>query len=207
MKRALIVAVLSLGVTATAAAQESVRFSGRGFGGITFMTETSTLAGAGVAVRVHRDVEIVGELGRMSNVLPHKLQRDLDDAARSIGSLFGGRLTIDGKAPAVYGLATLRFSRAASSRMRVYAEAGGGSVRGRSDITAVAGSQNVSREVVASLGIKKSEVAGLVALGGGITLPLTGDLGLDLGYRFIRIFTDDPRINTANMTAGVRWGF
>ena len=47
----------------------------------------------------------------------------------------------------------------------------------------------------------------LLAVGGGVSVPLSAHLALDLGYRYMRIFTDDPRINTGTMSAGIRWGF
>ena len=206
MKLALGVVML-VTAAAPALAQDVPRAVVRGFGGVTFMSETATVFGAGMGVRLNDHVEVFGELGRLTNILPHALQRDLDDAARAIGSYFGGPLTIDGKAPGFYGLGGIRVSRAAGPRLRVYAEAGAGTARGTSDITAHAGTANVSREVVRALTIKESETAPLFTAGGGVTVPIAANLGLDIGYRFMRIFTDDPRINTANMSAGLRWGF
>ena len=207
MKLAVGVFMLVAATAAPALAQNAPRGVVRGFGGVTFMSETATVFGAGMGVRLNDHVEIFGEAGRLTNILPHALQRDLDDAARAIGRYFGGPLSIDGKAPGVYGLGGIRVSRAAGPRLRVYAEAGGGTAHGTSDITAYAGATNVSREVVRALTIKPSETAPLFTVGGGVTVPITAHFGLDIGYRFMRIFTDDPRINTANMSAGLRWGF
>jgi hypothetical protein len=207
MKLAPGVLILVVAASTSALAQEAPRGVVRGFGGVTFMSETATVFGAGVGIRLNDHVEVFGELGRLTNVLPHALQRDLDDAARAIGTYFGGPLSIDGRAPGVYGLGGVRVSRAAGRRLRVYAEAGAGTTHGTSDITAHAGTANVSREVVRALTIKDSETAPLFTAGGGVTVPIAAHFGLDVGYRFMRIFTDDPRINTANMSAGLRWGF
>ena len=199
--------ILLLAAASPAAAQDPVRGFVRGFGGVTFMSETAGVFGAGAGVRIHDRVEIFGEVGRMTNVLPHSLQRDLVDAARAIGPVLGLPLSIDGQAPAVYGFGALRFIPPMRSKMRIYVEAGGGTVYGESRIRAYAGSTNVSGQVVPALGIKDSETAPLLLLGGGVAVPATHNLSVDVGYRFMRIFTDDPRINTANMTAGLRWSF
>jgi hypothetical protein len=205
--RALAGALLVVTTIAAPAAAQERTVHVRAFGGVTFMSETATVYGAGVGFRPGGPVEIVGEMGRMTNVLPHRLQRDLDDAARAIGSLFGGPLRIDGRAPAIYGLGAVRVGRLTASGLRLYAEAGAGATRGTSDIRAVAGSLNVSREIVTALGIKRSETAPLITLGGGLSVPVHGTIAVDLGYRFMRIFTDEPRISTANMSAALRWGF
>jgi opacity protein-like surface antigen len=206
MRRVLVVLVVLAAPATPALADDAFRASVRGFGGMTFMSETAGIFGAGLGIRIHEHVEMIGEVGRLTNVLPHELQRDLDDAARAFGTYFGAPLTIDGRAPGVYGFGGVRVSRQAGARLRIFAEAGGGTARGESRITAFAGSTNVSREVADALGLRKSETAGLIIAGGGVIVPLTRRIGLDLGYRVMRIFTDDPRINTAHLSAGIRWG-
>ena len=201
-------ALLALSISVTpASAQEVPRGSLRAFGGVTFMSETATVFGGGIGVRLTDHLEIVGDVGRLTNILPHDLQRDLDDAARAIGGAFGGTLAIDGKAPGVYGLGALRVGAFAGRGVLVYAEAGGGVAKGYSDITAYAGRTDVSNEIARALGIKESETAPLLVIGGGATVPLAARLGLDVGYRYMRIYTDEPRINTASMSVGVRWLF
>jgi opacity protein-like surface antigen len=204
-----IAAGLLLVLTGLAATAEAQPMQGtvRGFGGVTFMSETAGIVGMSVGVQVRPRLEIFAEGGRLTNVLPHSLQRDLDDVARSFGNYYGAPLRIDGRAPAVYGLAGVRLSHQVGTRARIYIDAGAGSARGTSDISARAGGRDVSTSVVAALGIKKSETGGLIAAGGGFMVEVTRRLGFEMGYRFMRIFTDDPRINTANMSAGLRWGF
>jgi hypothetical protein len=198
--------MLVLMIAAPAAAQDAPRGSLRAFAGVTFMSETASTFGGGAGFRFNDHVEVVGDLGRLTNILPHDLQRDLDDAARAFGTFFGGPLVIDGKAPGGYALGAVRIGGPTGSRMRLYGEAGAGVAHGKSHIDAHAGTANVSREVVRALGIEESETAPLMVLGGGATLPLTDRLGLDVGYRFIRMFFDDDlRINTASMSAGIRW--
>lgn len=198
--------IVVLLLAAPVAAQDAPRGSLRAFAGVTFMSETASVFGGGAGFRFTDYLEVVGDVGRLTNILPHDLQRDLDDAARAFGTMFGGPLVIDGKAPGGYALGAVRFGAVAGRRMRLYGEAGAGTAHGVSHISAHAGATNVSREVVRALGIKKSETAPLMVVGGGATVPLTGRLGVDVGYRFMRMFFDDDlRINTASMSAGIRW--
>lgn len=179
----------------------------RGFGGLTFMSETAGIFGGGITVPVTAHVGVFGEIGRVTNALPRSLQEGLDAVARSMGTFFGGPLTIDGRAPSVYGAGGLRISRAAGPRLLLFIEGGGGVAHGVSRITAHAGATDVSRDVTAILRLKASETRPMLLVGAGVTVPIAGELALDLGYRYLRIFTEDPRINTAAMSAGVRWGF
>lgn len=202
-----IAALFILLAAAPAAAQSPSSGSVRAFGGVSFMSETGGVFGGTVGVRVTPHVEVIGDVGRVTNILPRKIQRDLDAAARELGGYFGAPVTIDGKAPCVYGFGGVRLRRATAQRIALFIEAGAGVARGTASIAAEAGGVNVSREVVTALRVKHSETQPLVALGGGVQVPLSGRLSLDLGYRFMRIFTDDPRIDTATMTAGLSWGF
>jgi hypothetical protein len=179
----------------------------RGSGGVTFMSEPGALFSGTVGVRLTPSLHVIGDVGRLTNILPRTIQHDLDVAARMMGPAYGASLTIDGRAPGLYALGGIRVSRAMRQRAVLFIEAGGGLARGTSRITARASGRDVSREVTAALHIKHSERRGAAAIGGGVAMPLTRRLGLDLGYRYLRIFTDDPRINTGAMTAGLRLGF
>lgn len=194
-------------VSATASAQPAPRVFVAGTGGVTFVTETAEVWSASVGVPVHDRVQVIGEVGRLTNVLPRKLQGDLDEAARSFGSYFGGPLTIDGEAPGVYGLATLRLIGPNVQRATLFVDAGGGIAYGKSDITARAGGSDVTEPVLVALHMPKSETRPVLALGGGVGFPVSGRVGVDIGYRYMRIFTEDPRINTAAAYATLRFGF
>ena len=204
----LMATVLVLAVSAaSAAAQPAPAGFVRGFGGVSFLSETGGVFGVSAGVHATRSIDLFGDVGRLTNMLPRTIQRDVDAAARQFGAFYGSPLTIDLKAPALYGLGGVRLSHTTAQRFKVFVEAGAGAARGTADITAVAGGVNVSDEVTSVLGLKESVTKPLIALGGGVGIPLAGRLSLDLGYRFMRIFTEDPRIDTATMTAGVNWSF
>jgi opacity protein-like surface antigen len=206
MKQILAVLVLLTAGASPALAQNAPSASLRGFGGVSFMSETGGAFGGGIGLRVSNRFEVFGEIGRLTNMLPRQIQRDLDEAARAMRPFYADGLTIDGRAPAVYGFGGLRASRHAGMRLTLFADAGAGMARGTSDIRARAGGRDVSASVRSALRIKDAETRALIALGGGVVLPLTERAGLELGYRYMRVFTDDPRINTGTMSAAFRWG-
>ena len=179
----------------------------RGFGGASFFTEPGALFGATVGIRITDSLTAIGDVGRMTNILPRSIQRDVDLVAQEIGNFFGAPVTIDLEAPGLYTFGGLRISHPVSSSVRVFAEGGGGVARGTSDITAQVGSTDVSQQVSDLLHLKESVTEPLLALGGGLWFALTESLSADVGYRYFRIFTEDPRIDTGMMIAGLNWSF
>lgn len=208
MKRFITAAVLILASgVAPANAQPAPGGFVRGFGGVSFLSETGGVFGLSAGAHVTRSIDVFGDVGRITNMLPRKIQRDVDAAARQFGNFYGAPVAIDLEAPGVYGLGGVRVGHTTAQRFKVFVEAGGGAARGTSEISAIAGGVNVSSQVTAALNLKESVTEPLVMVGGGIGIPLGSRLTLDLGYRFMRIFTEDPRIDTASMTAGVNWSF
>ena len=203
-----IATLLLLGTTAAPAlAQSPSPGFIRGFGGVSFMTETGGVFGTTVGLRLTGTLDVIGDVGGLTNMLPDSIQRDLDDAARAMGGFYGAPLTIDLRAPGVYALGGLRASHTTAQRMKLFIEGGAGVAHGTSDLSANAAGIDVSREVTAVLRLKHSITEPLVMVGAGVGIPLAGRLTVDLGYRFMRVFTDEPRIDTATMTAGFSWGF
>lgn len=202
----LIAGMMLVLVAAAPALAQSAGFV-RGFGGVSFLSEPGAAVGATVGIRLSDSIHVIGDVGGLTNILPREIQRDLDLLADQFGNFFGGPVTIDLTAPGVYAFGGIRVGHVAGQRMRVYVEGGGGVAHGTSHIDARAGATDVSAQVSAMLRLKQSETRPLVAIGGGVSMPLTERFTADVGYRYLRIFTDDPRINTAMMTAGFSWSF
>src|SRR5687768_10600124 len=93
----LLVAALAL-VPASALAQGTPWFVG-GLGGITFGTVSSGAVGAQVGVQIRPNLFVIGEVGRMGNVLPQNLKDILDE----LGDDLDTPVTFDISAPATYG--------------------------------------------------------------------------------------------------------
>lgn len=175
-------------------------------GGITFGTETSSVFAGQAGGRIAPSLVIFGEVGRMQNVLPKDLQDELDLAAELFESEFGTSLEIDAKVPAFYGLAGIRWS--SDARVAPFVEAAGGIARLSLTLNAEVGGIDVSREIEAVLDDEDTEATKfMISLGGGVNARLAKTLRLDVGYRYNRIFTDDPAINSSQAYAALRFWF
>jgi opacity protein-like surface antigen len=198
-------------MAATPAAAQSADPRGfvRAMSGLTFVTETSGMVSGGAAVNLTRRVAIVGEVGRLTNVLPKSLQDDLDDAAPLLEPQFGRPLRIDGGARAVYGLAGVRLTGRASGRATPFVEAMAGAARGTSVIHATTPGSDVSSSVERALGMPRSETHPMFTVGGGVSIAAGRRAAVEIGYRYARIQlgADDPKINTSALNGAIRVGF
>ena len=51
------------------------------------------------------------------------------------------------------------------------------------------------------------ETKALATIGGGLQLAITQKMGVEMGFRYMRIFTDNPAINTGTVYGALRFGF
>ena len=153
-------------------------------------------------------LDIIGEFGWMQNVLPTELQNDVDAAATLITLLTGIPVAIDVKVPAVYGFGGLRGNVPTGSRVTPFVAGGVGVGRITLDVTAEALGIDISQEVEDELELgDTSATEFLLAVGGGINITATSNVGFDVGYRYIRIFSDDPSINTSQVYSAAVFAF
>ena len=177
-----------------------------GVAGITFASKTSSVFAAQAGGRVARQLFIFGEFGRMQNVLPEEAEDDLDEAAEFLESQLGTTVNLDVKVPAIYGLAGIRWSP--DDRIAPFLEAGAGFARLSLDITAEIAGIDVTDEVEDQLDDEDLEVTEfLLAFGGGLNARLTDRVRLDVGYRYNRVFTDDPTVNVNMAYAALKFLF
>ena len=73
-----------------------------GLGGVTFGTATSSAIAGQVGVRIMPNVFVIGEIGRMQNVLPGDIADQIQEGIDFLEQA-GIPVDIDVKAPAVYG--------------------------------------------------------------------------------------------------------
>ena len=197
-------------VAAPAAAQSPDHGFVRGLGGVTFVTETSWIAGAGVGVNVHQRVQIIGEAGFIPNTLSKDLQEDLDAEAAGYGNLFGAPLTLDAQAETFYAFGGLRVTGNPSRRLVPFVEGGAGFAHVQGEINPSAGGMDLSSQL--AFDIPEAETHPLATIGGGVSVSLHPRVGLDVGYRYIRIWIDDDdfgeaRFNVSVAYAGIRFRF
>ena len=188
---------IALGVSSPARAQQS-QF--QGFGGLTFgdVTNSSTFGG-NIAIPLSDNLQIVGEGGRMTDVMPSLLGTIVDFTP------------VDLRVSAWYGEAGLRFSASPGRAIRPYVETTAGFARLRTGFRG-AGSR-ADPFVNAGLGfLDRTEP--MLGAGGGVVVQ-GGPVFLDLGYRYKRILAGDSlqafltggniNVNQLRIGAGVRF--
>jgi hypothetical protein len=201
--RVLAFGALALVVTVVPAAAQSADDRGfvRGLGGVTFVSETGGLVAGGAGITAAKHVDVIAEIGHFTNVLPKSQQADIDAAAPALGSTFGRPLVIDLRARGWYGIGGVRVNSKRSGRASAFAEAMAGRARATSVIKATGNGADVSSGVERALGLPRTETHSIFTLCGGISIH-AGPGAFELGYRYSRIQTKDPRINTGLIHGG-----
>ena len=221
----LFAAVMAIGLAAPAAAQDPPpRMFAGGLGGVTFGTETSSAIAGQFGIRVARDFFVIGEFGRMQNVLPDEVADQVPLAEEFFEAVVGIPLNIELKTPALYAFGGVRWQQ---SRRRIapFAEAGVGFAHLTGDIK-VNGLEieDLIEEFVGDIGdvfdlddvINRTANEFLLTFGGGVNIGLTRTVSVDAGYRFTRIFTEEftqlldaeiPAPNTSMVYGAVKFLF
>jgi hypothetical protein len=199
MKTFNLAAVLTgvLCLASSASAQETHSFI-QGFGGLRVGTTTSTTDtafGGILAGNLTPNIQVLGEAGRMSNVLPSRL-----------GSLLSfSPVGLD--VSAWYAEGGLRWT-AGRSAMRPYVETSAGFARLSGQLNGLAPG---TVGTIANIGLQFLERTDPIAsVGGGVTLQ-GGPFFADVGYRYRRIFSDSwfnaLTLGDTLHTSEVRLGF
>ena len=174
-----------------------------GLAGVTFVTETSSILGGQVGVRIARHLFVIGEVGRMWDVLPGKVADQIPLAEDFIEQEVGVRVDLDVEAPAFYGFGGIRWAQA-RGRIAPFAEAGAGfaHLNGKFFVDGINVTSQVEDEIGDFGDLSTTEF--LLAFGGGVNVGLTSTVSVDAGYRYTVIFTDDPKPNTSVVYGAVK---
>lgn len=190
------VLLAAFAVPATAAAQQGQI---QGFGGLTFgdVTSSSTFGG-NVAIPLSDNLQLIGEGGRMTDVMPSLLGTLVDFTP------------VDLRVSAWYGEGGLRFI-SSGSVIRPYVETTVGFARLRTGFSG-AGSTADAIGNTALQFLARTEP--LLGAGGGVVIQ-GGPVFLDLGYRYKKILASDSlqsiltggdiSVNQFRVGAGVRF--
>ena len=190
--RCTVIVMLAVVMAPVMSAQE--RGFVRGLGGVTLGgAETSMTAGAGFGVRINRHLDVFAEAGLVQNVMTSGLQDELDSLAALFALEHGVPVDLGLRLPSQYGLIGSRFNMPTGSMVSPFVEIGGGAGRvdldQRIEVLGIDFTPMVEEELGA-LEFTKLLLAG----GAGIHISVTRKLGFDVGYRYHRIFTDNPAI-------------
>ena len=198
-------ATLVVCATSVAASAQSANSSVQGFGGFTFGTSavvgglsTASTFGGSVAAGLTDNIQIVGEVGRLSDIKP--LLPDLLDFT-----------PVDLRVSAWYGEAGVRFIASPHSVVRPYAEATVGIARLSTTLSGFGG----RTDAVIDAGLAfLNRTDPMLGLGGGVVLQ-RGPLALDVGYRYKKVMATGVasalnarnayRVNEVRVGVGVRF--
>ena len=179
----------------------------RGLGGVTLGgAETSLAAGGGFGVRINRRLDLFAEAGAVQNAMTSELQDDLDSLAALFALEHQVPIDFSLRLPSQYGLFGSRINFPSGSVITPFVEIGAGAARVDLDQRIEVLGIDLTRVVEEEVGALEFTKL-LLAAGGGISIAATRQLGFDVGYRYQRIFTDDPAITTNQVYVGVIWRF
>ncbi len=164
---------VALATPAGAAAQSAHL---QGFGGFTFGdVATASTFGGSLAVPLTSNIQIVGEAGQMTDVMPSLLDTALDFTP------------VDVRLAAWYGEGGIRFIGGRRSAVRPYAEATAGMARLRTRVAGFGSEADfITNTALRFLDTTKP----VLGVGGGVLLQ-GGPLFLDLGYRYKKVMAGD----------------
>lgn len=171
----------------------------QGFGGLTFgEVAGSTTFGGSIAVPLGDHLQVIGEGGRMSDVMPSLLDTALDFTP------------FDVTVSAWYGEGGVRVLGSPGRVVRPYVEATAGVARLRTGVSGAGDADGVVNAALGFLGTTEP----LVGVGGGAMFQ-SGPLVLDVGYRFKRFLAgsslqsalvgSQASINQVRVGLGVRF--
>jgi opacity protein-like surface antigen len=161
-------------VSSTASAQEP-RASVQGFGGVGVgsFTSVNTNFGGVISGDLTPNIQLVGEVGRLSNILPSTTQTLFDLSP------------VGFSASAFYAQGGVRLTTGSGS-LRPYAEASGGIARLTPHVTGMDGLPGVLTNVGLAF---LDTTAPIGTFGAGVTLH-AGNFVADAGYRRHQVFSD-----------------
>ena len=203
MRRIVVCLGVLLVCATTARAQEhgmAIGEAGVSFGSETGGTFGGTFGGGGAPLQG------IGEVGYFTNVTPKGIQ-DAADLIALLVSSPGALVGVDVTAPAFYALGGVRGIVATSGAAKPYVQGGAGFARINAKLDFILNGSNINSLLIASGFVTKSDLEesgtnGLVSFGGGVQVAVGSRGVVDIGYRYYRIFTDDPAINVNRVFAG-----
>jgi hypothetical protein len=162
-----------LGLASAASAQD--RNFIQGFGGLRLenTASTETTIGGVAASHVTPNIQLVGEAGRISNILPSTFDTLLGFSPVGFG------------VSAFYGGGGVRFTSSNSSGIRPYMETTAGVARLHGNVTGLDGFGGRIGDIALGFFDRTEPTA---AVGGGLTFE-KGSFVADVGYRYRRVFS------------------
>jgi opacity protein-like surface antigen len=176
-------------------------------GGVTFGSEAGGLVAGGLNVVATSHLQVIGEFGHMSNVLPKTTSDQLNTVAEAFTGDGALPFSFTAKMPSTYGMGEVRVLGTQRSSLTPFVDGGFGWAKVTTHLTADQGGTDVTPDFVTAADLFQSQTKPMFMAGGGVSIATGRRAAVDIGYHFARILTDTQAINTNNIVAGVRVGF
>ena len=164
-----------------------------GFGGPAATAVTSPFFGASAGANVTRNIQLVGEVGRMQDVFATFTRDDLRLAEQDFATTEGAVLAASVKMPTVFATGGVRVLLANNYRVRPYLSAGAGVARldpkptfliEGIDLTSIAMQEPALNTMF------DRQIKPMAVVGGGVAVEVVRHFTVHAGYRYSRIFVD-----------------
>lgn len=168
-----------------------------------FGNVTSQSFGGEVGFALRPNVQVFVEGGRIRDAAPSVLGNRAQTIAGGIAAV-AGSADFRVRQPVTFGQAGLKYVLAASgTKAEPYLLAGGGIANVKRDVTFTTPAGDAAQFVTLGSDLSGSETKGMISLGAGVAIPVWRTLGIDLQYRYGRVFTSNEGLNVSRAGIGV----
>jgi opacity protein-like surface antigen len=196
----------------TAAAAPQEKWYAQAVADAAFGNATSQAYAAEAGVTVMPDVQVFVEGGRINNVAGTTIGANAQQVVLALAQT-QSNVGVSVKEPVAFGAAGVRYLiPVAGSKVRPYVLGGVGVANVKQDVKFTVGGTDVTaslQQLGVQLGtdLSGSFTKALLALGGGVAVPIWERVVVDLHYRYGRIFAPDQGINVhrAGVGLGIRF--
>ena len=204
-------AVLALPGTAAAQTQDPKFFLRPTVGGVVGAGPGASFS-AEISFKAGEKMLIKAEFGGLRNILPDAVAEEVELSAALVANALGGKHSASATAHAGYGLVGVRRALRNVSGADTFLEIGVGMARVTSEVSAVLrGSATLQGDISSSVTTAFTRATPvskpMAAVGGGLVLGIGRRTAVEMGARYMRIFTDTKAINMSNLFGGFRVGF
>lgn len=176
-------------------------------GGVTFGSVAGGQFAGGINVVANQHLQIIGEFGRMSNVMPTATTNNLNTVAEGFAGDGTVPFSFTAAMPSTYGMGRVRILGTQHNNLAPFVDGGFGFAKVTTHLTATQGGTDVTGDFVTAADLIQSQTKPMFSAGGGVSIAAGKRSAVDIGYHYTRIFTDTQAINTNGITAGIRVGF
>jgi opacity protein-like surface antigen len=172
-----------------------------------FGNVTSQSFGGEIGVAVAPNLQVFVDAGQVRDASPASLGANAQKIASGVAALAGGA-DYHVKQPVTFGVAGIKYVvPTGNSRIEPYVMGGGGVAQVKRDVTFTTPAGDISQFATIGTDLSGNETKGMISVGGGVGVPVSTRVVVDLQYRYGRVFTSGEglNINRAGIGVGVRF--